>query len=223
MPVKDFGARIGHPKNDPESLALWLDKIPPQFNTDGLNPVVPASGDKLRIFDVSASLHGSVTLAALGAALTFSSLTVTGLVDISASGAGQIKFPATQNPSANANTLDDYEEGTWTPIDSSGAALTLTSAVGIYQKVGNHCVVTAAFTYPITADISNNLIGGLPFSSSSNPSGGIIVFTSVAAALRFFKSSSSTVGTFLNSTAVQTTNAQMSASGNQVQATYQTS
>jgi hypothetical protein len=27
-----------------------------------------------------------------------------------------ITFPATQVPSADANTLDDYEEGTWTPV-----------------------------------------------------------------------------------------------------------
>jgi len=32
-----------------------------------------------------------------------------------------VAFPATQSASANANTLDDYEEGTWTPADTSGA------------------------------------------------------------------------------------------------------
>ena len=29
---------------------------------------------------------------------------------------GQIVFPATPNPSSNANTLDEYEEGSWTPV-----------------------------------------------------------------------------------------------------------
>ena len=28
---------------------------------------------------------------------------------------GQLQFPATQNPSADPNNLDDYEENTWTP------------------------------------------------------------------------------------------------------------
>lgn len=37
-----------------------------------------------------------------------------GLLDISGAAGGQIKFPATQNASADANTLDDYEEGTFT-------------------------------------------------------------------------------------------------------------
>src|SRR5262245_1079228 len=32
---------------------------------------------------------------------------------------GQLPFPALQNSSADANTLDDYEEGTWTPTITS--------------------------------------------------------------------------------------------------------
>src|SRR4051794_8182039 len=40
---------------------------------------------------------------------------ISALLDISGSGGGQIKFPGTQNPSADANTLDDYEEQAWTP------------------------------------------------------------------------------------------------------------
>ncbi len=50
-------------------------------------------------------------------------------------GSGQITFPATQNPSADANTLDDYEEGTWTPVDSSGAGLTFANVNAIYQSM----------------------------------------------------------------------------------------
>ena len=42
----------------------------------------------------------------------------------SASGAG-ITFPATQSASTDANTLDDYEEGTWTPtIAASSGSIT---------------------------------------------------------------------------------------------------
>jgi hypothetical protein len=39
----------------------------------------------------------------------------------SASGSG-ISFPATQSASSDANTLDDYEEGTWTPSVGWGTA-----------------------------------------------------------------------------------------------------
>ena len=53
-------------------------------------------------------------------------------------GSGQLAFPATQNPSADVNTLDDYAERTWTPIliSSGGGAPTYTAQQGVYVKVG---------------------------------------------------------------------------------------
>ena len=80
----------------------------------------------------------------------------------STSGAG-ITFPATQSASSNANTLDDYEEGTWTPTDLSGAGLTFASALGRYTKVGNQVTAWAWIQYPVTASGLDNTIGGLPF------------------------------------------------------------
>jgi hypothetical protein len=74
-----------------------------------------------------------------------------------------VKFPAVQVASADANTLDDYEEGTWTPIDSSGAALSFSSVTGKYTKIGNMVSVYGVFTFPVTADATSALIGGLPF------------------------------------------------------------
>src|SRR3990167_5810415 len=63
------------------------------------------------------------------------------LFDISDSGGGQIKFPGTQNASSNVNTLDDYEEGTWTPVLTFATAGDLSVAysvqVGSYVKIGN--------------------------------------------------------------------------------------
>jgi hypothetical protein len=50
-----------------------------------------------------------------------------------------ITFPATQSASTNANTLDDYEEGTWTPsYNAQGSAPTVTYAnqTGRYIKIG---------------------------------------------------------------------------------------
>lgn len=95
------------------------------------------------------------------------------LLDLSASGAGQIKFPATQNASADANTLDDYEEGTWTPADGSGAGLTLTGIAGKYTKIGRMVHAWFDLTYPSTANGSNAAITGLPYTSiSGTPYGG---------------------------------------------------
>ena len=81
---------------------------------------------------------------------------------------GQIVFPATQNASANANTLDDYEEGTWTPVVSSGTA-TINTASGTYTKIGNRVIASFGFTGNATGSI--NLIGGLPFTSNQSTNG----------------------------------------------------
>jgi len=57
----------------------------------------------------------------------------------STSGAG-ITFPATQSASTNANTLDDYEEGTFTPtitIETPGTfSVTYSANYGLYVKIG---------------------------------------------------------------------------------------
>jgi hypothetical protein len=59
------------------------------------------------------------------------------------SGTG-ITFPASASASTNANTLDDYEEGTWTPtvVPASGT-VTLSAAHGSYTKIGRVVYLTA--------------------------------------------------------------------------------
>ena len=78
---------------------------------------------------------------------------------------GQIKFPSTQIPSSDVNTLDDYKEGTWEPLDNSGAGLTFTLGACTYTKIGR--IITAHFdiTYPTTADGSNAVVSGLPYTA----------------------------------------------------------
>jgi hypothetical protein len=63
---------------------------------------------------------------------------------------GQLKFPATQNASSDANTLDDYEEGTWTPTITSqtGSITSTTLTAATYTKVGRK--VTASVSLTIT-------------------------------------------------------------------------
>lgn len=54
-------------------------------------------------------------------------------------GFGQLKFPATQNASSDPNTLDDYEEGTWSPEirPTSGGSYSWAIQAGRYIKVGS--------------------------------------------------------------------------------------
>jgi hypothetical protein len=84
------------------------------------------------------------------------------------SGTG-ITFPATQNASSNANTLDDYEQGTWTATVSDGTNV-VDLGTQYYTKIGN--VVTVKFG-KYNADFSSLTAGvglqlnGLPFAASN--------------------------------------------------------
>lgn len=56
-----------------------------------------------------------------------------------------------------------WEQGTWTPVDGSGAALTFTAASGRWTRSGRMIFWQAFVSYPTTANGSNAEIGGLPF------------------------------------------------------------
>ena len=92
----------------------------------------------------------------------------------STSGAG-ITFPATQSASSDANTLDDYEEGTWTPAyapsSNSFTSITYGFNAGKYTKIGNMVYVawrmrTSALT--VGSGSGTVLITGLPFTAVAN-------------------------------------------------------
>ena len=67
-----------------------------------------------------------------------------------------------------ANKLDDYEEGTWTPIDSSGAGLTLSVSGANYVKVGTLCHVSVYLNFPNNGNGLGVRLGGLPFTAKNN-------------------------------------------------------
>lgn len=85
---------------------------------------------------------------------------------------GQLVFPATQVPSADPNTLDDYEEGVWTPslsfVTPGNLAVTYSIRNGFYTKIGrmvfvSYQITTSAFTF--TTASGNLIVTGLPFPS----------------------------------------------------------
>jgi hypothetical protein len=80
-----------------------------------------------------------------------------------------ISFPIAQSPSAGSNDLDDYEEGTWTPSDLSGASLVFANGSGNcqYVKIGQMVFASFYVTYPATASGLAATIGGLPFTSQN--------------------------------------------------------
>ena len=103
------------------------------------------------------------------AGTNFLEITPTGVLSLNQ---GQIKFPTTQVASADANTLDDYEEGIWTPtISFGGASVGVTYAAGRagqYTKIGRQVTVTA-YILLTSKGSSTGLarIGGLPFATGN--------------------------------------------------------
>jgi hypothetical protein len=82
-----------------------------------------------------------------------------------------LTFPATAVASADPNTLDDYEEGTWTPtIIGSTTAGTATYAVqnARYTKTGRTVFVEALLNYSAGTGTGDLFISGLPFTSANS-------------------------------------------------------
>lgn len=79
-------------------------------------------------------------------------LRVEGLLDLSRTNGGHVQFPATQNPSTNPNTLDDYEEGTFNLEIGQLSANSFTvsgTTTARYVKVGR--LVTCFFDHSWTS------------------------------------------------------------------------
>jgi hypothetical protein len=108
----------------------------------------------------------STTVGSITASAT-SALFNAGSVQLNANG---ITFPASQNASSDPNTLDDYEEGTWTPtisIEGGSGALSATSIYDArYTKIGRLVHVTcdvAWSNYYANGGTGAVLFTGLPF------------------------------------------------------------
>ena len=132
----------------------------------------------------------------------------------STSGAG-ITFPATQSASSDANTLDDYEEGTWTPVDGSGAGLTLTvNGSARYVKIGRFVFFAVnEIVYPSTANTSSARINGLPFTSDSINTGTLSFVSNTAnASAGLTIASANGIFIYANGTTSSSTNANLSTS-----------
>lgn len=126
---------------------------------------------------VSSNLSVGGTAGFTGGVTMSSTLHVVGNVSITGAltvgtGSGQIPFPAAQNPSTDANTLDDYEEGTWTPALKFGGnsiGVGYASQVGTYIKIGRLVHVDAYFVLNSNgSSVGDATITGLPFANNSS-------------------------------------------------------
>ena len=139
----------------------------------------PSSGTVTNLTGTaSININGTVgaTTAATGAFTTVATTTSVAVGGSTLSGSGSgVQFPATQSASTDVNTLDDYEEGTFTPtIATTAGILLLYTSSGSYTKIGNQ--IFLAFTFTITTNgtgAGSFLVSNLPFTITSGVAQGV--------------------------------------------------
>lgn len=129
----------------------------------GSSPVAGTTGAFSGLLSANASLAATGTMSA----------TTGAAVGGATAGAGGLAFPATAVAVADANTLDDYEEGTCTFTYTCGTSGTITINpafnTGRYTKVGNLVTVTGyTVNSAVSSPVGSLTLGGLPFASGNN-------------------------------------------------------
>lgn len=135
----------------------------------GASAILQLNTANFRVFGSdSVAANGAVTLTQLLFAQKDYTMALQGAASTPGTG---VAFPATQVASADANTLDDYEEGSWTPFYmglGSNPACTYGIAIGRYVKIGSVVTVHGSLMTTANSGGSGGLaIGGLPFTASS--------------------------------------------------------
>jgi hypothetical protein len=108
-------------------------------------------------------------IVALGGGTTVN--TSGGALQLTSGSYGGITFPASQVQSSNANTLDDYEEGSWTPDLQFGGAkvgITYTYQSGNYVRIGRQVTVWATIYLSSKGSSTGDAqLFGLPYAPSN--------------------------------------------------------
>ena len=106
----------------------------------------------------------ALTIASTGAATFSSGIGIGGATATT----GGIQFPATAVAIADANNLDDYEEGTFTPTiigSSTAGTATYGAANGLYTKIGRAVTYNLYIDWSSGTGTGNLRVDGLPFTS----------------------------------------------------------
>lgn len=192
----------------------WLVSVPPTLST------APGAIDLLEfVYDkTNTTWRGWM----IGRNMTLQALLLKGPLTTN----GQVGFPATPNPSADAHTIDDFARlQSFTPIDASGAGLTFTNALGLYFKIADLVIAHLRVTYPATANGAAAKIGGLPFAvnaSFSMAGGGMIGYSAVTSLSRVSPDPGATTFGLYTADGVGVLNSALSASDNYLCVIYQT-
>jgi hypothetical protein len=149
-----------------------------KFNANGGNGMIliPSASSLLFRDNANTTTLGDLTTTGAWTLGPSASTATNCVVNGAASVTHGVVFPASQNAVANANTLDDYEEGTWTPNFLWGGAasgITYGNRVATYTKIGNRVFFHMFVDYGSRGSSTGNFtITGLPFTSVATASGG---------------------------------------------------
>lgn len=117
--------------------------------------------------------------------------------------------------------LSNYETGTWTPTDASGAGLTFTTSNCNYTKIGKLVHVQGSITYPTTSSSATAQFNNLPFAAKGFISLSIC-YTAVSVA-NFTYLSGNTTNVFPLTPGTNVTNATLSGQSFTFEGSYETS
>lgn len=124
-----------------------------------------------------------------------------------------LKFAGTDVTTVGSDGLlvTTASKGTWTPVDSSGAGLTFTTAIGSYVRLPIGLIVAqCSVIYPITASGANAVIGGLPYALGSSNAAAATYCTDATATNAIGAATTSLIGLYAAGGAAARTNAQLS-------------
>jgi hypothetical protein len=150
--------------NAVNALIAWSSGI--SGLTNGTLILQPRSSAATPILFVTGSTTGveRMRIPAAGGVQCVTTLSV-GNATPAASGAG-VTFPAAQSASSDANTLDDYQEASWTPTivgsTTAGTGTYASGRFGRYTKIGNMITLWANLNWTGHTGTGNIEIGGLP-------------------------------------------------------------
>ena len=169
---------IKHPDNSGNNIALNSNgsMVVDRQSTDGTITEFRKSGTTVGRIGVRNGTNLNISGASTHSGLEFSDesyvpykngTTVNGQIDLGSSYNAYrdlyISSGIYLGGTGSANKLDDYEEGTWTPVDTSGNAYS-NGAIATYTKIGR--IVYVNFDVSSTGSTVGIRIVGLPFTAS---------------------------------------------------------
>jgi hypothetical protein len=147
----------------------FVDYIIAQGTGAGFTQIAAGVGPLAQVLATSSGATGTLifSTASAGSLIERARIDSTGLMTLTGPG---IKFPITQVASADPNTLDDYEEGTFTPtvIGTTLAGTgTYTIQNGKYIKIGGKVHIEVSMAWTAHTGTGAMQFSGLPFTAAS--------------------------------------------------------